>query len=285
MAVAICASLIAMPARADLFGADIPLLGGLVTQTVQSVQHLAETVSTLRKSYEEAKRLAGYADDAYRSFEHFKDYTAEMFVRDAVLGFETAYPDISYFRREASGAGPWAQGSGELQRLVRLCVGGADAACGEFREAVSYRQTRDALEETFGPAPPGAYDLTAVDHESAAALAAGSAQEGKSEKARLVSDALRRHCNGLGASSLAACQAAAATAEIEALKLHADTADQIAAGNRIMAMQLQLHNQARKRELNEAEERRRVLLESAQQALKRPVPVEADGFNVVESPP
>lgn len=279
---ALCVALTATPARADLFGADLPLLGGLVAQTVQSVQHLSETLGTLRQSYEEAKRLAGYADDAYRAFQQFKDYSAEMFARDLLNGFETAYPDIGYFRRQASGAGPWAQGSGELQRLVRLCVGGEDPACGQFREAVSYRQAREALARTFGTAPEGAHDVAAVDHESAAALAAGSAQEGRGEKARLLSEALRRHCNGLSAESLAACQAAAATAEIEALKLQADLADQVAAGTRVMAMQLQLLNQARKRELHEAEERRRILLESTQQATQRPQPLEADGFNLIE---
>src|SRR5262249_35778991 len=122
---------VAAPARADMLGGDLPLLGGLVAQAAQTGTTLGETLSTLRQSYEEARRVAGYADDAYRAFQAFQGYSAELFARDLVQGFETAYPDVAYFRREASGAGPWARGSGELRRLIRLCIGGLAGSCGQ----------------------------------------------------------------------------------------------------------------------------------------------------------
>jgi len=288
ISLALVVAVVAVPARADMFGADLPLLGGLVGQAAQTVTTLGETLTTLRRSYEEAKRVAGYADDAYRAFQSFQHYSAELFARDVVQGLETAYPDVAYFRRQASGVEPWARGSGELQRLVRLCVGGPAGSCGEFQEAVSYQQAREALASTFGTAPSGAYDVAAADHESAAALAAGSAQEGRSARAKLVAEALMRQCQdgaGEDARTLAGCQAAAAAASIQALDVSADLAEQVAAGNRLMAMQLQLQAGERKRELREAEERRQVLLESAQQAARRPEPLEADGFNLVEGTP
>ncbi|HEY8211330.1 MAG TPA: hypothetical protein VIG99_27790 [Myxococcaceae bacterium] len=278
-------ALVAAPARADMLGGDLPLLGGLIAQTAQTVTTLGETLSTLRQSYEQAKRVAGYADDAYRAFQAFQGYSAELFAKDLVQGLETAYPDVGYFRREASGAGPWARGSGELQRLLRLCIGGPTGSCGEFQEAVSYQQTRQALAETFGTGPEGAFDIAAADHETAVALASGSAQQGRSEHARQLSEALLRQCDGRageGGSSLAACQAAAASASIEALKVNADLADQVAAGTRVMAMQLQLQNQQRKRELREAEERRALLVEGARQATERPQALDSDGFNLIE---
>src|SRR5262245_54759990 len=155
-ALSLMVALVAVPARADMFGGDLPLLGGLVAQTAQTVTTLGETLATLRQSYEEAKRVAGYADDAYRAFKSFQSYSAELFAGGVGQGLETAYPDVAYFRRQASGVEPWARGSGELQRLVKLCIGGPAGSCGDFQEAINYQQAREALASTFGTAPSGA---------------------------------------------------------------------------------------------------------------------------------
>jgi len=228
--------------------------------------------------------VAGYAEDAVNAYNYFKAYNANLFKRDVQQSFEASYPDIGYFRREASGAGSWAYGSGELQRLLRLCLTGASGSCRPLQEAMSVQQTRDALTATFGRAPVGADDLNAIDHESAVAIAAGSTQQGRSQRARALSDSLMQQCQGADGdrNNLAACQAAASSAQIETLKEQADIADQVAETNRLQALQLQQGNQQRKRELQEASERRALLLEGVEKAARPPVPIRTEGYDLLE---
>src|SRR5712692_5430612 len=108
-------------AWADFFGGDLPLLTAIVTNTSAQLTKLGETLSTLRKSYEDAKRVASYADDAYQAYQHFSQYSAQMFRDDVTRSFESAYPDIAYFRREAS-RGPQIDGSGGLGRMLNYCL-------------------------------------------------------------------------------------------------------------------------------------------------------------------
>jgi hypothetical protein len=104
-------------AHADLWSADIPLLSSILGNGISTLNAINEQIATLRKTYDEARRLASYADDAYRTFKHFREYTADMFNADATAAPDAALPELSSFRREASGTGPWAQGTGELQRV------------------------------------------------------------------------------------------------------------------------------------------------------------------------
>ena len=284
--------LAAQTARADPFGGDIPILTGILVQATDQVTRMSETLATLRSTYEDARRVAGYADDAYQAFNEFQHFNAELFRQDVTRSLEMAFPDVGYFRRQASDTGPWAKGSGELQRLITLCLTGGTAGCTQVQEAITLQQARDALSSTFGTAPEGAYDLKAVDHEAAVAIASSSAQQGRSAEAREVSKRLLSQCgvdpvgNVISKSRdprvLAQCQAAAASAQIVALQQNADLADQVAETNRLQAMQLAQKNQDRKRELYEAMERRFFLLESANGAAYRPVPVETEGFNLLE---
>src|SRR5216683_4930984 len=108
-------------AYADLFGGDLPLLSAIVTNTAQQLTKLGDTLSTLRKAYEDAKRVASYADDANRAYQHFSHYSGQMFRDDVTRSFESAYPDVAYFRREAA-HGAQMEGSGELGRLLTYCV-------------------------------------------------------------------------------------------------------------------------------------------------------------------
>jgi hypothetical protein len=52
----------------------------LVTQAAAQLTQLAETLHTLRQTYEETKRVAGYADDAIQSF------SSEVSVRPTTSG-------------------------------------------------------------------------------------------------------------------------------------------------------------------------------------------------------
>ncbi len=282
----------AQAAHADPLGGDIPILTGILVQATDQVTRMTETLATLRRTYEDARRVAGYADDAYQAFNQFQSFNAQLFRQDLARSLETSFPDIAYFRRQASDTGPWAKGTGELQRLITICLLGTGAGCTQIQEAISLKQAREALVTTFGAAPEGAYDLKAIDHEAAVALSSSSAQQGRSASAREVSRKLLSQCgvdafgnvvaNSKDPRVLAQCQAAAASAQIVALQQTADLADQVAETNRLQAMQLAQKNQDRKRELSEAQERREFLLEAATQAARRPIPMETDGFNLLE---
>lgn len=267
---------------ADMLGADIPLLTALLSQAAQNAETMVRTLDTLKKSYDEAKRVAGFAEEARQAYLAVSSYNGELFQEGFTRALESAFPDVGYFRREASHAGPWAQASGELQRLVSICLGGPSGSCRQLQEALSLQQTREALARTFGAAPTGAHDLAAIDHEAAVAIAASSAQEGRSQRATALSEALMKQCsNATDQENLAACQAAANAAQIEALRQSADTNSQLAEGNRLQALQLVQVNRARKKELADAEERRELVLESVRRA-SSPVPrVESDGVSLI----
>jgi len=287
LAVALIALCMSSRARADAFGADLPLLSAILVQTTDQVTRMAETLGTLKKSYDDARRVAAYADDAYQAFNQFRSFNVQLLGQNVTQTLTAAYPDIGVLRRQASDTGPWARGTGELQRLVSLCLGGGTAGCAQFQEAISVSQAREALSSTFGLAPGSAHDLKAVDHEAAVALSSSSSQQGRSTSMRAISRQLLSQCGADETRSqsplvLAQCQAAAASAQIVSLEQNADLADQVAEGNRLQALQLAQHNAVRKRELLKAEERRSLLLDNAARSAPRPVPVLTEGFNLFD---
>src|SRR5713101_6635798 len=185
-------------AYADLFGGDLPLLSAIVTNTAQQLTKLSETLSTLRKTYEDAKRVASYADDAYKAYKHFTHYTAQMFRDEVTHSFENAYPDIAYFRREAA-SGPQIDGSGGLGRLLSYCLAGRSGSqCVELQQALFLQQARDNIWTIFGPVPPvaGYAEMKSVDDEAGLAIAASSSQTGRDQIARAQAQSLQEQCTG-----------------------------------------------------------------------------------------
>lgn len=272
-------------AYADFWGGDIPLLTTLVANTADQLAKAYETLETLRKTYDDAKKIAGYADEAYQAYQHFAQYSGERFGQDALSALDSAFPDIGYFRREASRTGPWAQGTGELQALVSYCFKGlakpgGGQGCVQLQEALSLRQTQAAIQGTFGTAPvmAGSIEVRAVDHESAVAMAASASQFERNRLTRSEADGLLESCRDAD-GDLAACQAAAGTAQIRQLKASADIADQLAEANRLQAVELSQSNARRKRELNEALERRRLVLEGTETLAEQPVRVKTEGVD------
>src|SRR5713226_9437572 len=85
---------VAPAALADLFGGDLPLLGGILTQATQAATTLGSALGTLRRTYQDAKRVAGYAQDAANAYNSFKAYNATLFKQDVQQAFEASYPDI-----------------------------------------------------------------------------------------------------------------------------------------------------------------------------------------------
>jgi hypothetical protein len=198
-------------AHADLFGSDLPLLSAIVTNTAQQLTKLSETLSTLRKTYDEAKRVASYADDAYRAYQHFSHSSAQMFKDEVTHSFESAYPDLAYFRREAS-SGPQIDGSGDLGRLLSYCVSGRnESQCIELQQALSLQQARNNIATVFGSAPAvaGYTEMKSIDAEAGLAVAASSSQIGRDQITRAQAKSLQEQCAGdTDYANLAACQAA-----------------------------------------------------------------------------
>jgi len=282
---ALIVALVAAPAFADLWGADLGPLSTLVSQAATQIAQIADTLSTLRKTYDEAKRVAGYADDAVKSFKAFQKSGAEMFRDGADSALDRAFPDLAYFRSEASRTGPWAQGTGELQLMVSYCVRGGltGPGCTQVQEALTLKQARSALSATFGTTPPvaGAVEIRAMDHEAAMGMATSSAQVGRDAIARQQAKGLMERCTGgTDDDSIAACQAAANAASILGVEQGADVADQLAEANRLQAVRVAQENGKRKRETNEAIERRQLILDGAQRMGAEPMQVKTEGLEV-----
>lgn len=273
-------------ARADPFGGDLPLLSGLLVQATETVMTVNQQLATARRTYDEIRRFAGYAEEAADAFHEFSNLVGLLdgSVQDVL---DHAFPELSAIRAEAErlgGGGRFADNSGELGRLVRVCLG--TGQCTLVREALSFQQTRESLAHVFGEAPEGAADLGAADDEAAVALAQSGATVGRSAVTREYAAELMKLCRreraAANSGAAAACQAAAAAAQIASLESDANLADSVAQTNRLQALQLLLQAQERKRELREAQERRDLLLEGARVMARPPGRVTTDGFDVTE---
>jgi hypothetical protein len=264
-------------ARADLWGADLAPLATLVGQGVSELTQLAETLKTMRETYEETKRYVGYADDAVTAFKDFSAFGTEVFTQPQ-QAIDGLFPDLQYFRQEASNTGPWAQGTGELQRVIRNCLT-IGSGCVEFRDSVTTSQARAALEGAFGTSPVEDLEANATDYEASVAISASSAQAGRNAVTRQRADALMKRCaSGTDKDSMAACQAAAYAATIMQARSTAEVSDQLAEGNRLQAVRISQENSQRKRELRNALERRAAIHDGATRMRPPEVRSRTEGF-------
>ncbi len=239
-----------LPTRAHA-QADIPFLTTLVAQSASQLTQLSQTLTTLRQTYEETRRYVGMADDAIRTFEGMRQF-GEAVIRQPDAAFGNLFPDAAYLRREIQSPTMWGQGTGELQRRVSLCLGGA-AGCTQVYERISGRQARQAISDTFGTVPVGRDDLEAVDAEAARAIVGASVAEGRAEVSRAQYDALLTRCTTAG--DVTACQAAANMATILQARGTADLNEQMALSNRLKAVELANTAAKEKREVQEAQQR------------------------------
>lgn len=251
-------------AFADTVGADIPLLIELIANSVDQLAELRESLTVLRQSADDARKMAGYADDARQTFEAFANASPEDIVNGSDRSLSALLPELNELRGAASGSPEWAQGSGELQAKLSFCLsevlkaGGDPSSCTDIRRALTLEESRSALSATFGEsrgkAPP---DVKAVDHEAAVALSATSALESRAALQRLKADALLRRCHGDGPAkpSAEACAAAAHEADVLALDALSHVSDGVSQTARLSALQLAQQNAERKRELKGKAER------------------------------
>lgn len=241
-----------LPARARA-QADIPFLTTLVAQSASQLTQLSQTLTTLRQTYEETRRYVGIADDAIRTFEGMKQFgTAVIHQPDAAFG--SLFPDAAYLRRELQSPTAWGAGTGELQRRVSLCLGGAQG-CTQVYERLTSQQASSAISATFGTLPAGVRrdDIQAIDTEAARTLVASSSAEGQAAVSRAQYDALLSKCT---AGDVTSCQAAANMAEILQARGTADLNEQMALSNRLKAVELANTAAKAKAEEREALERR-----------------------------
>src|SRR6476659_5061882 len=136
-------------AHADLVGADVPVLSGILVQATQTVMSVNESLKTARESYEEFRRMAGYADEAARAYQEFSQLNARMFNGDLQGAFSEAFPEIASIRADAQ----QLAGGGEMRRLIQVCL--QVGQCAQARAALTFQQTREALSALFGTAPEG----------------------------------------------------------------------------------------------------------------------------------
>jgi hypothetical protein len=233
------------PARADLFGADVPVLVNLLANSFTEIQTLTEALQTARSTYEETRRLSSFAAEAAAEFKEFQQLGARVFSGDVTAALDSSFPDLAYFRAAAaSGGDDWFQNQGELSRMVRVCI--SQGRCTEVQGALSVKETQSTISATFGTAPPGDVEARIMDQQAALALSSAQAQMGRDEVLRLTARALMDECTS--AKDLAACQAAGNVAQIAALEQSAAIADQLAQANTLQATQLAHDSAERKRE-------------------------------------
>src|SRR5260370_42185458 len=109
-----------------------------------------------------------------------------MFRDDVTRSFESAYPDVAYFRREAA-HGAQMEGSGEFGRLLTYCLFRRSGnRCVELQESLSLQQARNTISSTFGapPAVAGYRQMKSVDDEAGLGVAPSPSQPGRHHIAR-----------------------------------------------------------------------------------------------------
>ncbi|MDP1918914.1 MAG: hypothetical protein Q8L14_21875 [Myxococcales bacterium] len=245
-------------AHASLFGEENGPLTALVAQGVLQLNQAAQTFEQLKQSYEEARKYAGMAQDAIEGFQEFGQLADSVF-RNPENALRSAMPDAASLARDLQTPQAWGRGTGELQRLVRVCLGGG-GECASFREAVTARQARDSISQTFGTSPVQRDDLETIDIEAGRAISGSMSVAAKSTLAGEQARALMEKCmGGTGNDAVAACQAAANVGQLMAVEQTASLNEQMAEGNRLKALELADKNADKKRALQQQLERQRIL--------------------------
>ncbi len=269
LAALVFALVVSATAAADLYGADLGFLSQISMTDNSTLTEIMGLLATAQQEYQEAKKVAGYADDAYNAYKGFESMGKGLFSGSALDVLTTTFPELGDIQRAASGTGPWAQGTGELQRLIYGCLGGG--ACFQTGAPVTVANAKQAIDGTFGPPLPvaGGIETQAMDHESATGMAGASSQIGKDGIARAQARELMKNCTGEASdeNSLASCQAAGGAASILQAQEAADLTDQIAEANRLQAVRVAQENARRKREIEEAIQRRLAVFEGLDQII------------------
>lgn len=254
-------------AQASLFGEENGPLTALVAQGVAEIDQAAQTFAQLKQTYDETRKYVGLAQDAVNGFKEFGAF-ADSIYRNPGHALESAFPDAAALSRDLQSPNAWGSGTGELQRLIKVCLSGGN--CVAFREAVTARQARDSISKTFGTSPLHRDDLETIDVEASKSIRDSMVQGSKSALAGEQARALMQKCtSGTDNQAVAACQAAANLGQLMQLEQTAALNEQVAESNRLKALELAAKNADRKRELQEGQGRQR-LLEAGSQNMAPP---------------
>jgi hypothetical protein len=278
----------APPAYAFLGIADTGdvLLADLVANGVQQLTTLSETLDTARKTFSEARKVTGYAQDAYAVAASFQHFSLQRFGQRLQSDLGDAYPDAAFYRDQTS-YGRWAQG-GRLYPYVRYCLNGTlsrnaageivfnnERLCTQLRQELGTSQVLTVLGETFGTVPQAevtsqkGVQAAVVDAEVAAQITALTSQWNRTQRVKQEVEQMEADCAGAsdGNSPSAACEAAAQRAQMEMLGEQAETNRLLAEHAHLLALQLAQRNADLKREMTEASERRAAMARDAQTPL------------------
>src|SRR5512138_407775 len=274
-------------------GGDV-ILADILANTTKQLAIMTQSLSELRRSYGEVKRVAEYADDAATAARSFRSFSARTFGERFQSDLDSAYPDLERFRHEAlaasgMGASPWAQGTGTLQRLTSYCLSDGTAGrpvCVQLRNELENTKLLGALSATFGPVSRAA-QAKAVDAEVAATIrgSAAEARAGDLQKARLRE--LLRRCNGASEFGDAhearrfaeECQLAAQQAQVLHLEEGQETNVRLAELARLQAIAVEQKNAELKREDAEREGQRAALTDGLEALAGDRVTIRSGGLS------
>src|SRR5512140_904486 len=101
---------------------DEAILANILANTMQQLSVMRESLSELRRSYSEVKKVAEYADDAASAARSFQRFSGRRFGDRFLSDLDAARPDLERYRLEALGGlgmsrSEWARGTGTLERL------------------------------------------------------------------------------------------------------------------------------------------------------------------------
>lgn len=276
---------LASPAYAFLGVGDTSdaLLADIIANGAKQLTTLSDTLTTVRKSYDEARKLTGYAEDAYALAASFQQFSMQRFGERLQSDMDTAYPDAAYYR-DGMTYGRWAQGD-RLVPLLRYCLNGtlskdptghivfsSQRLCTDLRQELSTSDLLVMLGQTFGTVPAqaansaGGVQASVVDAEVAAQLAAQTSEWNRAQRVKQEVEALEADCAQTSDSSgpSTACEAAAQRAQMESLAEQTETNRLLAEETRLLALELSQRNSELKREMTETVARRTALTTNGQ---------------------
>ena len=254
------------------FGGDV-ILADLLANSMKQLAVATESLAELRRSYDEVRKVADYADDAANAARSFQGYSAQHFGDRFLSEVDSVRPDVQRYRSEALGAlgmngTEWMQATG------------ASPGTSGTKVLDSIRTTID------GSASSAPVQAKAVDSEVAAAIQGEAAQaEVASLQKERVRDLLRR-CNGVGdvASARDArrvaeeCRAAAEQAQLLHLEEGQETNVKLSQIARLSAVGVEQKNADLKRELAEQQARRKGLTDGFDTLSRQGVAIRAGGL-------
>ena len=255
--------------QASLFGEENGPLTALVAEVAEQISQGAQTIKQLTDEYEqlkatynETKKYVGMAQDAVNGFNEFRQF-GDSVIKNPENALDALFPDERSLRADLVSPQNWARGTGELQRLIRVCLAGG-GKCAEFHQAVTAKMASDAISQTFGTAPAGREDLVTIDIEAADAISRSTAATGAAAVTEAQARALRSKClSGTDSEAIAACQAAGNLAALMQLEQTAVLNQQMAEANRLSALELAQRNGELKRQVRESLERDATLSSAA----------------------